>query len=51
MPVLKIKKADGTWQEVWGCVDNGPSGESVIMPKLTTVTMSTNAWIGSHFAL
>lgn len=44
MPVLKIKKTDGTWQEVWGCVDNG---DSVILPKLTTVTMSTNAWIGS----
>ena len=47
MPVLKIKKTDGTWQEVWGCVDNDSGGESVIIPKLTTVTMSTSAWIGS----
>lgn len=29
MPVLKIKKADGTWQEVWGAVTDTPVGGMV----------------------
>lgn len=45
MPVLKIKKTDGTWQEVWGCIDTG-SG-STETPKLTSITMSASAWGGS----
>jgi hypothetical protein len=46
MPVLKIKKADNTWQEVWGCMSAG-SGDAVA-PKLTSITMSANAWTGSN---
>ena len=45
MPVLKIKKSDGTWQEVWGCV-NASSGGAVA-PKLTSITMSAANWSGS----
>lgn len=26
MPVLKIKRADGSWQEVWGAVNTGSGG-------------------------
>ena len=37
MPVLKIKKTDGTWQEVWGCVSTG-SG-SADTPKLISITI------------
>ena len=47
MPVLKIKKTDGTWQEVWGCADNGASGDSVVVPKIINVMMLENAWVGS----
>ena len=42
MPVLKIKKTDGTWQEVWGCISTGIGGGS--MPKLTTVTIPASGW-------
>lgn len=45
MPVLKIKKTDGTWQEVWGCMSTGTSSAS--MPKLTTVTISASGWSDS----
>lgn len=45
MPVLKIKKTDGTWQEVWGCMSTGTGGGS--MPKLTTVTIPASGWTGS----
>ena len=44
MPVLKIKKTDGTWQEVWGAIADT---SNVSAPKLTTVTMQANAWGGS----
>lgn len=44
MPVLKIKKADGTWQEVWGALS---SGGGAAAPKLTTITMLASAWEGS----
>ena len=44
MPVLKIKKTDGTWQEVWGAVTDT---SSVSAPKLTTVTMKASSWQGS----
>ena len=44
MPVLKIKKTDGTWQEVWGCISTGTG--SADAPKLTTVTMLASAWEG-----
>ena len=44
MPVLKIKKADGGWQEVWGCISAGSSGGS--MPKLTTVSIPASGWSG-----
>lgn len=43
MPVLKIKKTDGTWQEVWGAIADT---SSVSAPKLTSVTMRANAWQG-----
>lgn len=42
MPVLKIKKSDGTWQEVWGCMSSGIGGGSI--PKLTTVTIPVSGW-------
>ena len=45
MPVLKIKKTDGTWQEVWGCMSAG-SGDATA-PKLTSVTMLASAWTGN----
>ena len=44
MPVLKIKKADGTWQEVWGALNSNP----VSLPKLVTITMPASAWSGSN---
>lgn len=44
MPVLKIKKEDGAWQEVWGCVDTGSGSGS--MPKLTTVMIPASGWSG-----
>jgi hypothetical protein len=47
MPVLKIKKTDGTWQEVWGCTNNGSSGGADV-PKLTSITMLANAWTGEN---
>ena len=45
MPVLKIKKTDGTWQEVWGCMSTG-TGDAVA-PKLTSITMSAASWSGT----
>lgn len=45
MPVLKIKKADGTWQEVWGALTNVSGGGSIL--KLTSVTMPASGWTGS----
>ena len=45
MPVLKIKKTDGTWQEVWGCISSGTG--SVDAPKLTSITMPATKWSGS----
>jgi hypothetical protein len=45
MPVLKIKKADGTWQEVWGCMSAGTGGGGVT-PKLTSVIMLAENWVG-----
>ena len=46
MPVLKIKKADGTWQEVWGALGTGGSG-GASTPKLTSVTMLAANWSGN----
>lgn len=46
MPVLKIKKADGSWQEVWGALGSG-STDGTTTPKLTTITMSASGWQGS----
>ena len=46
MPVLKIKKTDGSWQEVWGCINNGVAG-GASAPKLTTITMPASGWQGS----
>jgi hypothetical protein len=46
MPVLKIKKADGSWQEVWGCISTG-SGGGADAPKLTSITMPASGWQGS----
>ena len=45
MPVLKIKKTDGTWQEVWGCISTGSGGADA--PKLTSITMPAASWSGS----
>jgi hypothetical protein len=45
MPVLKIKKTDGTWQEVWGCMSTGTGGADA--PKLTSVTMPAANWSGN----
>jgi hypothetical protein len=45
MPVLKIKKTDGTWQEVWGCMSTGTGG-GADAPKLTSVTMLASSWTG-----
>ena len=45
MPVLKIKKTDGTWQEVWGCISTGTG--SADAPKLTSITMPAASWSGS----
>lgn len=45
MPVLKIKKTDGTWQEVWGCMSTGTGGADA--PKLTSITMLATNWSGS----
>ena len=44
MPVLKIKKTDGSWQEVWGGIIDTPN---VSNPKLTTITMNASAWAGN----
>lgn len=44
MPVLKIKKTDGTWQEVWGAIVDNSTASA---PRLTTVTMLASAWEGS----
>lgn len=39
MPVLKIKKSDGTWQEVWGAIGTA-------VPKLANITVLADAWEG-----
>lgn len=44
MPVLKIKKTDGTWQEVWGALSTGTGSASA--PKLTSITMLAANWGG-----
>lgn len=44
MPVLKIKKADGTWQEVWGAISDTSAASA---PKLTSITMPASAWVGT----
>jgi len=44
MPVLKIKKTDGTWQEVWGAIANTSAASA---PKLTSVKMLASAWAGT----
>lgn len=46
MPVLKIKKTDGTWQEVWGALTD-VSGGSAAAPKLTSITMPAANWSGT----
>lgn len=46
MPVLKIKKADGTWQEVWGCISTSSDGAAA--PKLTSITMLAANWSGEN---
>ena len=43
MPVLKIKKTDGSWQEVWGAPSSG-STSGAAAPKLTSVTMLAANW-------
>ena len=45
MPVLKIKKNDGTWQEVWGALSD--AANTVSKPKLATITISASKWGGS----
>ena len=45
MPVLKIKKTDGTWQEVWGAITDT---SNVSAPKLTSITMKASAWQGTN---
>ena len=45
MPVLKIKKTDGTWQEVWGCMSTSTGG-GADAPKLTSIAMLAANWIG-----
>ena len=45
MPVLKIKKNDGTWQEVWGALSDAANTAS--KPKLATITISASKWGGS----
>ena len=47
MPVLKIKKTDGTWQEVWGCINASATGGGADAPKLTSITMPASSWGGS----
>lgn len=44
MPVLKIKKSDGTWQEVWGAI---ASTSAANKPKVVTVTIPKANWSGS----
>ena len=46
MPVLKIKKANGTWQEVWGATNSGSGGCST--PILTTVNIVASKWQGAN---
>ena len=45
MPVLKIKKTDGTWQEVWGVADKDTNANA---PRLVTVTIPVSGWGGSN---
>lgn len=47
MPVLKIKKTDGTWQEVWGSVGGGMD-ITAVAPKLASVTMPAENWSGDR---
>ncbi len=37
MPVLKIKKSDGTWQEVWGCTSVDSGGTSVVADSVLCI--------------
>jgi len=46
MPVLKIKKTDGTWQEVWGATSGTPGG-GADAPKLTSITLLATNWGGT----
>lgn len=46
MPVLKIKKTDGTWQEVWGCTSTG-TGSGADAPKLTNISIPASGWQGT----
>ena len=49
MPVLKIKKADGTWQEVWGATSGGGGATGgADVARLSTVTMPASGWSGSN---
>lgn len=43
MPVLKIKTASGTWQEVWGALSSGSASAA----KMTTITLLADSWIGN----
>lgn len=45
MPVLKIKKTDGSWQEVWGALSGSTGGADA--PKLTTINIPASGWQGS----
>lgn len=45
MPVLKIKKNDGTWQEVWGCISTG-TGSGADAPRLTSIVIPASNWNG-----
>ena len=45
MPVLKFKKADGTWQKVGGSII---TSSGLIAPKLTNITIHSNLWVGEN---
>ena len=47
MPVLKIKKADGSWQEVWGAISGTSDDGGAPAPKLTTIMIPSSGWQGS----
>ena len=47
MSVLKIKK-NGSWVEVWGGAGSGTGGSgNANAPRLTTITLLADAWIGN----